>query len=53
MKYLFLLALLVPLCGCLNRLRVVKEYQLKATKACEAHHDAATCRPLPYPSEQK
>ena len=39
--------------GCADKIPAVARYQASATEKCEKVHTVDTCRPLPYPSEEK
>lgn len=52
MKIIPIALLILCLCGCLNKIAAVKEYQVDATKHCLEHHSAEACKPLPYPSTE-
>lgn len=49
-KFVVVIAMILSLCGCLDRVHAVKAYQARATASCLKHHSEQACKPLPYPS---
>lgn len=53
MKYLALALTMLTmlLCGCLDHMKPIQNFQQKATAECEKHHSPAQCKCLAYPAK--